>query len=149
AGLVPMGYFELIEDLVRLNSQSSEQSSSANSLIIALVLVMVSAISLITSILRKKEYAIFKLSGFSNGNLRKLNLFETFVQMVFSCAIAILLSPLINIASNKIFKTPILSFENIGITILLFVGVTILSYIITEIVCETTSILKTFKTGER
>ena len=69
--------------------------------------------------------------------------------MVFSCAIAILLSPLINIASNKIFKTPILSFENIGITILLFVGVTILSYIITEIVCETTSILKTFKTGER
>ena len=149
AGLVPMGYFELIEDLVRLNSQSSEQSSSANSLIIALVLVMVSAISLITSMLRKKEYAIFKVSGFSNGNLRKLNLFETFVQMVFSCAIAILLSPLINIASNKIFKTPILSFENIGITILLFVGVTILSYIITEIVCETTSILKTFKTGER
>lgn len=149
AGLVPTGYFELIEDLVRLNSQSSEQSSSANSLIIALVLVMVSAISLITSMLRKKEYAIFKVSGFSNGNLRKLNLFETFVQMVFSCAIAILLSPLINIASNKIFKTPILSFENIGITILLFVGVTILSYIITEIVCETTSILKTFKTGER
>lgn len=148
-GVVPTGNFEVIEDLVRLNSQSSEQSSSANIFIIALVLVMVSAISLITSMLRKKEYAIFKVSGFSNGNLRKLNLFEAFVQMVFSCAIAILLSPLINIASNKIFKTPILSFENIGITILLFVGVTILSYIITEIVCETTSILKTFKTGER
>lgn len=148
-GLVPTGYFEIIEDLVRLNSQSSEQSSSANIFIIALVLVMVSAISLITSMLRKKEYAIFKVSGFSNGNLRKLNLFEAFLQMVFSCTIAIILSPIINIASNKIFKTPILSFENIGITILLFVGVTILSYIITETVCETTSILKTFKTGER
>ncbi|MBS6519768.1 MAG: ABC transporter ATP-binding protein/permease [Clostridiales bacterium] len=148
-GLVPTGYFEIIEDLVRLNSQSSEQSSSANIFIIALVLVMVSAISLITSMLRKKEYAIFKVSGFSNGNLRKLNLFEAFLQMVFSCTIAIILSPIINIASNKIFKTPILSFENIGITILLFAGVTILSYIITEIICETTSILKTFKTGER
>ncbi len=148
-GLVPTGYFEIIEDLVRLNSQSSEQSSSANIFIIALVLVMVSAISLITSMLRKKEYAIFKVSGFSNGNLRKLNLFEAFLQMVFSCTIAMILSPIINIASNKIFKTPILSFENIGITILLFVGVTILSYIITETVCETTSILKTFKTGER
>lgn len=148
-GIVPIGNFEVIEDLVRLNSQSSEQSSSANVFIIALVLVMVSAISLITSMLRKKEYAIFKVSGFSNGNLRKLNLFEAFLQMVFSCAIAIILSPLINIASNQVFKTPILSFENIGITILLFVGVTILSYIITEIVCETTSILKTFKTGER
>ena len=80
AGLVPTGYFELIEDLVRLNSQSSEQSSSANSLIIALVLVMVSTISLITSMLRKKEYAIFKISGFSNENLRILNLFESFGQ---------------------------------------------------------------------
>ena len=149
AGLVPTGYFELIEDLVRLNSQSSEQSSSANSLIIALVLVMVSTISLITSMLRKKEYAIFKISGFSNENLRILNLFESFGQMVSSCLMTIILSPIINIASNKIFHLSILSFENMGIATLLLIGVTILSYVITEIVCETTSILKTFKTGER
>lgn len=149
AGLVPTGYFELIEDLVRLNSQSSEQSSSANSLIIALVLVMISAISLITSMLRKKEYAIFKISGFSNENLRILNLFESFGQMVSSCLMTIILSPIINIASNKIFHLSILSFENMGIATLLLIGVTILSYVITEIVCETTSILKTFKTGER
>lgn len=148
-GLVPLGEFEVIEDLVRLNSQSSEQSSSANSLIIALVLVMISAISLITSILRKKEYAIFKISGFSNGNLRILNLFESFGQMISSCLIMIILSPIINIVSNKIFHLGILSFENMGIATLLLIGVTILSYIITEIVCETTSILKTFKTGER
>lgn len=149
AGLVPTGYFELIEDLVRLNSQSSEQSSSANSLIIALVLVMVSAISLITSMLRKKEYAIFKISGFSNGNLRILNLFESFGQMVSSCLMTSILSPIINIASDKIFHLRILSFENMGIATLLLIGVTILSYVITESVCETTSILKTFKTGER
>lgn len=148
-GMVPTGYFEIIEDLVRLNSQSSEQSSAANIFIVVLVLVMVSAISLITGMLRKKEYAIFKVSGFSGGNLRTLNLFEVFLQMIVSFIIAMILSPMINITSNKIFHTPILSFENIGITILLFVGVTILSYIITEIVCETTSILKTFKTGER
>ena len=110
---------------------------------------MISAISLITSMLRKKEYAIFKISGFSNGNLRILNLFESFGQMVSSCLIAIILSPIINIVSNKIFHLRILSLENMGIATLLLIGVTILSYIITEIVCETTSILKTFKTGER
>lgn len=148
-GLVPTGYFEIIEDLVRLNSQSSEQSSSANVFIIALVLVMVSAISLITGMLRKKEYAIFKISGFSNGNLRVLNLFESFLQMASACVIVVILSPIINILSSKLFHLPILSVENIGISILLFFGVTILNYLITEIICETTSILKTFKTGER
>ncbi len=148
-GLVPTGYFELIEDLVRLNSQSTEQSSTASLFIIALVLVMISAISLITSMLRKKEYAIFKISGFSNGNLRVLNLFEAFIQMICSFLITIILSPLINMISEKIFDLRIITFGNIGMSILLFVGVTILSYIITEVVCETTSILKTFKTGER
>lgn len=148
-GIVPLGQFEVVEDIVRLNSQSTEQSSTASSFIIALVLVMISAISLITSMLRKKEYAIFKISGFSNGNLRTLNLFEEISQMLCSLIITIALSPFINMISEKIFNLRIITFENVGIIILLFVGVTVLSYIITEIVCETTSILKTFKTGER
>lgn len=148
-GIVPLGNFEVIEDLVRLSSQAEEQAEIAGELIVILAVIMVVAVSSVTSILRKKEYAVFKISGFSNANLRVLNLFEAFIQMLCSFVMVILLSPLFNIMSEKLFGLHIITLENIGVNILLFVGVTALSYIMTEIVCETTSILKTFKTGER
>lgn len=147
-GIVPLGQFEVIEDLVRLQSQSTKQSSSASFLIVALVLVMVSAISLITGVLRKKEYAIFKICGFSNHNLRVLNLFEACGQMLCSLVLTMILFPLINMASNAVFGLEIITLSHSGIILLLLIGLAALSYIITEFICETTSILKALKRGD-
>ena len=75
-GIVPLGQFELVEDIVRLNEQTTEQSGSASVLIGILSVVMVMAIFLITGFMRKREYAIYKVSGFTNTHLSLLNLTE-------------------------------------------------------------------------
>ena len=45
-GIVPLGQFELVEDIVRLNEQTTEQTGSASVLIGILSVVMVIAIFL-------------------------------------------------------------------------------------------------------
>ncbi|MGX8833509.1 ATP-binding cassette domain-containing protein [Amedibacillus sp. YH-ame6] len=148
-GIVPLGNFEVIEDLVRLSSQSKKQSKTAEEVIAILALVLVGAISLVTTILRRKEFAIFKISGFSNKNLCMLYLFEVGTQMICSFILTMLLAPLINVVSEKTLGVSIILLENVGLNLLLFIGVALLSYLITAIVCIRTSVLKTCKLEEK
>lgn len=148
-GIVPIGNFEVVEDLVCLNAQSEKQSEAAGGLMAALAVVLVGTVALITGLLRKKEYAVFKISGFSNKNLRMLNLIEMLVQTICAFIAMLIFSPLINGISEKIFAAPIVTFENTGVSVLLFASMALLNLFITDIICETTSIVKTFKTGER
>lgn len=148
-GIVPLGNFEVIEDMVRLQSQSTEQSNTGNLLMIGLVLVMMIAISLITSVMRRKEYAIYKINGFSKMNLSCLNAFDAITQLFGGFILMVILSPLLNLISKSIFHITMISIDCIDLCMVLMVALCILNFLVTEIVCETTSILKTFRTGER
>ena len=75
----PLGQFELVEDMVRLNKQTTEQSGSASVLVGVLGVALVLAVFLMTAFLRRREYAIYKISGYSSGLLAKISLFETAV----------------------------------------------------------------------
>lgn len=148
-GIVPIGRFELIEDLVKLNEQSTKQSSLGNNTIAILTIVMVIAIFVVTSIMRMREYTIFKISGFSNANLRKINIFEILTDLLVAFGMMIILSPLLNILTTNIFNTKILTLSTVGKSLLIGIGITILGYIITEIICDTTNVNRILKTGEK
>ncbi|MEG1001764.1 MAG: ATP-binding cassette domain-containing protein [Clostridium sp.] len=148
-GIVPIGRFELLEDIVKVNSVSAEQSSTANIVIALLSIVTVIAIFMISGILRKKEYAILKISGYSNSKLRAINAIEIFSELICGFVLMIIVSPLLNKLILKIFSVKIITTSTIGVSLLLLFGVTLIGYILTEIICETTNITKTLSSGEK
>lgn len=148
-GIVPLGRFELIEDLVKLNEQSENQSSFGNNTIVILTIIMVIAIFITTNIMRRREYTIFKISGFSNRDLRKINIIEILTELIIAVVMMIVLSPLLNIITKSIFNTKILTFATMGTSLLIGLGIAIIIYIITEIICDTTNINRILKTGEK
>ena len=77
-GIVPLGRFQLIEGIIRLNSMSEEQSGSAYVLIGGLALFASLAVSLIVGLLRKNEFAIYKINGYSKKNLLQIIAIEFF-----------------------------------------------------------------------
>ncbi|MGY3778325.1 ABC transporter ATP-binding protein/permease [Isobaculum melis] len=148
-GIVPLGNFEVIEDLVKLNTQSTEQSSNATTILSILVIVMVLAIAVITTLLRKREYAIFKLNGFSNLHLRLLTIFETFIQALSAFVLLLLTSPILNQLSLKFFQVSIIHSSTIITCLLLALGVSTINFVVAEVIYDSTNIFNTLKTGEK
>lgn len=148
-GIVPMGRFELVEDMVRLNDQAKEQSGSAVLVISNLALIVSIAISFMTAIMRKKEYAIYKINGFSNGNMTKI----TFVEYVFVGLAAMGLfaaaSPLINKAMKSFSGSSILNVKTFAIEGGLVLLICILCGMVTSIFIPTINIFKSLKSGDR
>lgn len=148
-GIVPLGQFELVEDIVRLNEQTMEQSGSANRLIGILSILMVIAISLITSLMRQREYAIYKISGYNNTHLGFLSLTEKITEMITAVLLMLAVSPLLNIATESLFNTNIRSTEMLRQGALLIVLVGIIAYMPTVFATVKTNIATSLKTGDR
>ena len=66
-GIVPLGRFELVEDLVRLDRQTARQSGSAAVVIAVLALVLALSAALPTAVSRRREYAILQVSGYGTS----------------------------------------------------------------------------------
>lgn len=148
-GIVPLGQFELVEDIVRLNDQTTEQSSSANILIGALSVVMIMAIYSITGFMRKREYAIYKISGFTNSHLSLLNLTEKITETIAAILLLLVTSPVINIVITKLFGASILSSETMFTGVLLIVLIAVVAYLTTAVFFMKTNIATALKTGDR
>ena len=148
-GIVPLGQFELVEDIVRLNEQTTEQSSTANLLIGALSVVMIMAIFSITGFMRKREYAIYKVSGFTNSHLSLLNLTERITETIAAILLLLVASPVINIAIISLFGASILSSETMFTGVLLIILVAVVGYLTTAVFFIKTNIATALKTGDR
>lgn len=148
-GIVPLGNFEVIEDIIRLGQQSTEQTGSVSTIMSILVIVMVAAVYLISGMLRRKEYAIFKINGFDRLNLTILNGVEFFFQVVLSLILLIILSPALNIVSKKIFDESVFSLETVPKSMIVLSSLGIIGLIISEIIIRKTSIMSTFKVGKK
>ncbi|MEO4053774.1 ABC transporter ATP-binding protein [Solibacillus sp. CAU 1738] len=148
-GIVPLGRFELVEDIVRLNTQTTEQTGSASSIIGILSVVMVIAIFLITGVMRKREYAIYKVCGFNNRHLNLLNLAEMITVAVTSILLMLVTSPLINMATEALFSVNVLNAEMLTKGMLLILGVAVIAYGTTVIAYVRTNITTALKKGDR
>ncbi|EPD53726.1 hypothetical protein HMPREF1210_00549 [Paenisporosarcina sp. HGH0030] len=148
-GIVPLGQFELVEDIVRLNEQTTEQSGSASMFIGTLAVVMVIAISLITGFMRQREFAIYKVSGFNSAHFSLLNLTEKITEIMTAILLMLVTSPLINIATKGLFSASILNSKMLisGVIFIALVGAA--AFFTTAISFIMTKTAIALKTGDR
>ncbi|MEG0378908.1 MAG: macrolide ABC transporter ATP-binding protein/permease, partial [Eubacterium sp.] len=148
-GIVPIGRFELVEDMVRLNRQTTDQSSSATVIIGCLAFMMVGSVFLITGFMRKKEYAIYKVSGYSTAHLFLINGAEMLSVTAVAIGVMLMTSPLLNIITKGIFGVTILNIKMLstGCGMILLMGV--LAFLSTAITCAKVNAGAVLKSGEQ
>lgn len=148
-GIVPLGRFELVEDMVRLNNQTTEQSNSAIFAISFLAIVMVVTVSMITALTRKHEYGIYKVCGYNMAHMGVMAVSEFLIAsavggMLFLCA-----SPLINLITMGFWDVNILKGKLLIVGVLFVVAMAVLSSMVAGIVSTRVKISDALKTGDR
>ena len=148
-GIVPIGQFELVEDIVSVNKDTTNQSSTVTVTIGILAGIVAVAIALITAIIRRREYAIYKVSGFNNKQL----VLEAFAEVSLAAMVTIIAflvsSPAINLVTKKTFNLRILNGKFITISIFLIILMAIISLIVNSITAVKTNVSKELKTGDK
>ncbi|MGL5382746.1 MAG: ATP-binding cassette domain-containing protein [Culicoidibacterales bacterium] len=71
-GLVPTGSFALVEDVVQLQTNTTQLSTVASNILGGMALLVVGALALIQAFLRQSEFAIYKMSGYGSSQLASI-----------------------------------------------------------------------------
>lgn len=148
-GIVPLGRFELVEDMVRLNQQTNQQSGAAIIVIGIMSVVIILAVAFITAFIRKREYAIYKVSGYSGRHLALLAFTEVLFQAAASAVLFLCISPAANIATTAFWNVNILNGKLLGVGVLLIFAMGIFSGIVTTLVSFSAKITNSLMTGDR
>lgn len=148
-GIVPLGRFELVEDMVRLNQQTTQQSGSAVVIIGCLSVVVVLAVSVMTALTRRREYAIYKVSGYNRGHLVLMTTLEFCIASLTSGVLFLCLSPLANLATTAFWGVNILSTVPLLVGVLLVLVMGVFSCMVTAIISSTVQASTSLKTGDR
>lgn len=148
-GIVPLGRFELVEDMVRLNDQTTQQSGSAILVIGLLAIVAVLAVAMMTALTRKREYAIFKVSGYANRHLLLTAATESLLLSAGAAVLFLCVSPLTNLATTAFWDVNILRGTLLGTGALLVFGMGVLTCAVTAMIGITTKASVSLKTGDR
>ncbi len=148
-GIVPLGRFELVEDMVRLNQQTNQQSGAAIIVIGIMSVVIILAVAFITAFIRKREYAIYKVSGYSGRHLALLSFTEVLFQAAASAVLFLCISPAANVATTAFWNVNILNGKLLGVGVLLIFAMGIFSGIVTTLVSFSAKITNSLMTGDR
>lgn len=119
-----------------------------NRLMMVLVAVMVAAVYLISSMLRRKEYATFKLNGFDSTNLTLLNIIEIVGEVLVAFVLLIILSPVLNIMSKAMFGNQMIALDSIVKGLMTVVVLGLIGLVISEVIIRKTTIMNAFKVGK-
>lgn len=142
-GIVPLGDFEKIEDILKIDNISGEQSKTSYLLIGILALVTTLAVTIVTAFLRRNEFAVYKINGYTNFKLAKIITCEFANIGAISSLLAIGLCTILIFSGNSF------SLSEIGIAIALIVIVTIVCIINTCIIASKTDETKFLRKGDR
>lgn len=148
-GIVPLGRFELVEDMVRLNQQTNQQSGAAIIVIGVMSVIIILAVAFITAFIRKREYAIYKVSGYSGRHLALLAFAEVLYQIAVSSILFLCISPAANFATTAFWDVNILNGRLLGVGILLIFAMGIFSGLVTTLVSFSAKITNSLMTGDR
>lgn len=148
-GIVPLGNFELVEDVVSLGNQSSTQTKNINLLMIVLVVAMVGGIYLISALFRSKEYAVFKVNGFDNRNLAKLNAVEIILECLLAFGLLVALSPILNQLGVTYFENELVSLKELAKPLSVIALLGGLGLVISGSIIWRIDIMQIFKVGKK
>lgn len=148
-GIVPLGQFELIEDMVRLNQQTTQQSGTAMWVIGGLALVIVLAVALLTAVFRRREFAIEKVSGFATVDLAKMVGTEALIQSALAAIFFLVTSPLLNLGTTTFWSLNILSAQLLGTGVILCFVLSLLFFAVTAAAASTAKPQNCLRSGDR
>lgn len=148
-GVVPLGRFQLIEGIIRLDNMSEEQSGSAYILIGILAVFAPLTVSIITGFMRKNEFAIYKINGYSGLSMFKVLSMEYSGIAVKASIFVTVIGLLYNTVLQVLMKTTFVSPELFLLAVAVIFGVSILCLIATGMVAVTTNEAKSLRTGDK
>ena len=142
-GIVPFGEFEKLEDIIKLDDMTTEQSGTSYVLIAILALVAAMAVTIITALLRKNEFAIYKINGYGSDKLSKVIACE-YVLIAAISSVCIGITGLVLIITGKA-----ISFATMGIALLMTFAISLLCMCITAVIGAGTKESKSLRTGDK
>ncbi|CAM3303865.1 ABC transporter ATP-binding protein/permease [Vagococcus fessus] len=147
-GIVPLGNFEVVEDVVNLSEETDEQKSNVQGIMLVVVTVMIAAIYLISSLLRRKEYAIYKLNGYDRVNMTLLNTVETVFEIVMAGVLLVILAPMLTNVMGSVMGVEEPVQQPVSQTLLVVTVLGLLGGIVREVILRTTTVMRAFKVGK-
>lgn len=148
-GLTPLGEFESVKDILKISDISKEGTKSITIIIAILGVAITFVITIITANLRKYEFSVLKINGYSRGSLFKLNITEGIIISLVSAVLFGIIFVPINGLSLKFFNV-VLNGGNtiiIGLALIFLLG--ILSAIISYFIVDSSNISKNLMTGDK
>lgn len=95
-GIVPLGQAELIRDIMGLKGTALVQTGLSSALIVILSILAALSVCLVCGFMRRKEYAVYRLCGYTKNSIVLLTLVEYtgmfLLTGLFSMIVALLLS---------------------------------------------------------
>ena len=95
-GIVPLGQAELIQDIMGLKGTALVQTGLSSALIVILSVLAALSVCLVCGFMRRKEYAVYRLCGYTKNSIVLLTLVEYtgmfLLTGLFSMIVALLLS---------------------------------------------------------
>lgn len=148
-GITALGEFESVSDILSINNTTKEQSGAITIIIAAIAVVVTFAVVLINAILRKREFAILKINGYSKASIFNLNIAENLLIAISSIVIFVLGSPVINNLSSKMFNMSVSGSKSMmmGIAIILVQGV--IMGIVSSVITSNIKAENNIMTGDR
>ncbi|GKX28361.1 ABC transporter ATP-binding protein [Vallitalea longa] len=134
-GIVPLGQIEFIRDMVGLQNETDVQMKISYALIAAISLFASLSICFVLSLTRKKQYAIYKLNGFTKSSITRLTFIEYMAMLLLCSAVCIIATLLLNIS--------------LILEVLMVLSVILLCFIENSLLAINVNIIKALKTGDR
>lgn len=148
-GIVPLGRFELIEDIVRLRTQSNTQSFIGSALIVLLALVSVIVVAIITSLLRRKEIAIYKISGYDTAHIRSLLFAETIAHTLCALVLVLVSSFFTTVLNISLFNIQMQTLSKLMINFGIVMLFSFITFLIAAKILANVDIKAALRKGER
>lgn len=148
-GLTPIGMFEMVKDILKINNTTKEQSGSLTIIIAAIAIVVSLAVTIINGYLRKKEFAILKINGYSKGSIMNLNIMEYVLISIVSAVVFVVALPLINSMSKSMLDMTVSGSNTtiLGLVIVLTLG--LVMGVISAVISSNIKTTNNLMTGDR
>lgn len=148
-GITPMGEFESVRDILSISDTTKEQSGAITIIIAVIAVVVTVAVVLINGMLRKREFAILKINGYSKGSILNLNIAENLLIAIVSVVIFVMVSPVINNLSNKIFNMSVSGGKSMITGVVIILVQSIVMGIISAFITSSIKAENNIMTGDR
>lgn len=98
-GIVPLGQIEIIRDIVNLKDETSSQLNASYVLVTGLSIIAILSVCFVYSFMRKREYAIYKLNGYTKNSIVTLLLVEYIAIFLISAIMCAIIANILSLSS--------------------------------------------------